>query len=216
MTRWGMVIDLKRCIGCYSCMIACKQENFLPPDVFWTRILTSERGEYPQTITHTIPVLCNHCKEAVCVKVCPAGATTQRPDGIVDIDYDKCAGCGYCVIACPYQQRTLYVDAKREYFPDQGLTELEAIGRQLRPFQPGTAVKCTFCAEKIDEAIQKGRRPGVDREATPACVNQCPVKARHFGDLDDPGSRISMLIRQRKGFRLHPELGAEPSVYYIE
>jgi Fe-S-cluster-containing dehydrogenase component len=108
-----MVIDLKRCIGCYSCMIACKQENFLPPDIFWTRVLTTERGEYPQTVTHTVPVQCNHCREPVCVKVCPAGATIQRADGIVDIDYDKCAGCGYCVIACPYQQRTLYTDGEK-------------------------------------------------------------------------------------------------------
>ena len=216
MTRWGMVIDLKRCIGCYSCMIACKQENFLPPDIFWTRVLTTESGEYPQTITHTVPVQCNHCREPVCVKVCPAGATIQRADGIVDIDYDKCAGCGYCVIACPYQQRTLYADGKKEYFPDQGLTELEVIGRQLNPLQPGTVVKCNFCAGKVDEAVHKGLKPGVDRGGTPACVNQCPVKARHFGDLDDPGSKVSMLIRQRKGFRLHPELGTEPSVYYIE
>ncbi len=216
MVRWGMVIDLKRCIGCYSCTIGCKQEHFLPPDMFWTRLLISETGEYPQVTDHVYPVLCNHCKEAVCVKVCPSGASIQREDGIVDIDYDKCVGCRYCVLACPYQQRTYYPDGDKEYFPGQGLTELEVIGRELYPLQPGTVVKCNFCEEKIDEGIRKGLKPGVDREVTPACVNNCPTKARHFGNLDDKNSKVSILIRQRRGVQLHPEFGTDPSIYYID
>lgn len=216
MVRWGMVIDLKRCIGCYSCMIACKQEHFLPPNIFWNRILMSETGEYPQVSNHVYPVLCNHCQEAICVKVCPSGATLRREDGLVNIDYDKCVGCRYCVVACPYQQRTFYSDGDKGYFPGQGLTELEVLGRELYPLQPGTVVKCNFCEEKIDEGIRKGLKPGVDREATPACVNNCPTKARHFGDLDDPKSKVSTLIRQKKGFQLHPEFGTDPSVYYID
>lgn len=215
MTRWGMVINLKKCIGCYSCMITCKQEHFLPPDIFWSRVIVSETGEYPQVSKQVYPVLCNQCKEAACVKVCPCGATTQRKDGVVIIDYDKCAGCRYCVIACPYQQRTFYCDGKVGYFPGQGLTELEVIGRKLYPFQPGTVVKCNFCIERIEKGLREGLKPGVDREATPACVNNCPVDARSFGDLDDTNSKILILIRQRKGFQLHPEFGTEPSVYYI-
>lgn len=216
MTRWGMVIDLRRCIGCYSCTIGCKQEHFLPPGVFWTRLLISEIGIYPRVVSHVYPVLCNHCSEAICVKACPSGATVQREDGIVNIDYDKCVGCRYCVLACPYQQRTYYSDASKGYFPGQGLTELEVFGRELSSFQSGTVVKCNFCEEKIDEGISKGLKPGVDREATPACVNNCPTKARHFGKLDDPDSEVSILIRQRKGFQLHPEFGTNPSVYYID
>jgi phenylacetyl-CoA:acceptor oxidoreductase 27-kDa subunit len=216
MVRWGMVIDLKKCIGCYSCLIACKQEHFLPPNVFWNRILTRESGEYPQITTYVYPVLCNHCKEAVCIKVCPSGATFQREDGIVDMDYDKCVGCRYCVIACPYQQRTFHRDGKKGYFPGQGLTELEVIGNELNPLQPGTVVKCNFCKKKIEEGTRKGLRPGVAREATPACVNNCPTKARYFGDLDDTNSKVSILIRRRKGFQLHPEFGTDPCVYYID
>ena len=149
------------------------------------------------------------------MKVCASGATSRREDGIVDIDYDKCTGCSYCVIACPYQQRVVHGDGEKTYFPGQDLTELEVIGKKLYPLQPGTVVKCTFCEEKIDEGMRKGLRPGVDREATPACVNNCPAKARHFGDLDDPSSEVAILIRQKKGFQLHPEFGTDPSVYYI-
>ena len=216
MTKWGMVIDLRKCIGCYGCTITCKQEHFLPPDMFWTRLLVSETGEYPQVTTHVYPVLCNHCREAVCVKVCPSSATTRRSDGLVDIDYDKCVGCRYCLIACPYQQRTFYGNSKKEYFPGQGLTELEIIGKTLHPLPSGIVAKCNFCKEKIDEGMNKGLTPGMDREATPACVANCPVKARHFGNLDDPNSKVLKLIRQRKGFQLHPEFGTDPSVYYID
>jgi phenylacetyl-CoA:acceptor oxidoreductase subunit 1 len=119
------------------------------------------------------------------------------------------------VIACPYQNRTFYADGKAEYWPGQGFTELELIGKELYPLQVGTVVKCNFCTERIDEGLKKGLKPGVDREATPACVIACPVKARTFGDLDDPNSEVSQLIKQKKGFQLHPEYGTDPSVYYI-
>jgi phenylacetyl-CoA:acceptor oxidoreductase subunit 1 len=197
-------------------MIACKQEHFLPPGVFWNRLLITETGEYPRVRKVTYPILCNHCKEAVCVDVCPTGASSRRADGIVTIDADTCVGCQYCVVACPYQQRTYYGDNTKEYFPGQGKTEIENIGETLYPLEPGTVIKCTFCQERIDEGLKKGLKPGVDREATPACVNICQVKARHFGDLNDPESNVTVLIRERMGRPLRPELGTEPSVYYVE
>jgi Fe-S-cluster-containing dehydrogenase component len=197
-------------------MIACKQEHFLPPDVFWARLIISESGEYPQVRKLVYPILCNHCKEAPCVDVCPSGASSIRDDGIVSIDADKCTGCQYCVISCPYQQRTFYANDKKEYFPGQGKTELETIGQKLYPLQTATVIKCNFCKERIDSGRQKKLKPGVDREATPACVNICMVKARYFGDLDDPESEVSRLIKIRKGYQLHAEWGTDPSVYYID
>jgi molybdopterin-containing oxidoreductase family iron-sulfur binding subunit len=215
MARWGMVIDLQKCIGCYACQVACKQEHFLPPGIFWNRILIGETGKYPAVTKQIYPVMCNHCTEAPCVKVCPTGASRIREDGIVEIDYDECVGCRYCVIACPYQQRTFYTDDKKEYFPGQGFTELELIGREIYPLQPGTVVKCNFCAERIDDGLKKGLKPGTDREATPACVIACPVNARYFGDLNDLNSEVTILVKEKRAAPLHPERGTEPNVYYI-
>ncbi len=215
MTRWGMVIDLRKCIGCYGCMVACKVEHFLPPGIFWNRVLIGERGTYPTVTKQIYPVICNHCAEAVCVEACPTGATSQREDGTVIIESEQCVGCRYCLIACPYQQRTYYADGNKEYFPGQGLTEFEEIGKELYPLEPGTVVKCNFCAERIDAGLKNGLKPGEDREATPACVITCPTNARVFGDLDNPTSEVSRLIKERRGFQLHPEFGTDPSVYYV-
>lgn len=215
MSRWGMVIDLQKCISCSACVVACKQEHFLPPSVFWGRIVISETGKYPTVTKILYPVLCNHCEEAICVKVCPTGATVKRDDGIVFIDYDKCVGCRYCVIACPYQARTYNASTNSEYFPGQGLTELELIGQKLYPLQKGTAIKCNFCLERIDAGLKKGLKPGVDREASPACVITCPAKARYFGNLNDPNSEVSRLIKEKKAAQFHPEFCTSPSVYYI-
>ena len=214
MARWGMVINLNRCIGCYGCMVACKQEHFLPPEIFWCRVLIGETGKYPAVTKQIYPVLCNHCDEASCVAVCPTKASTKREDGIVIIDYDKCVGCRSCLIACPYQQRSFYANEK-EYFPNQGLTELELIGKELSLFQEGTVLKCNFCLERTDGGLNRGLKPGIDRDATPACVNVCPAKARYFGDLDDPESEVSILIKEKRAFQLHPEFGNNPSVFYI-
>jgi len=209
-----MVIDLKKCIGCWACAMACRQEHFLPRGVLWSKVLTGEVGRYPAVRKELYPVQCNHCSEAACVKVCPTGATSRREDGIVVIDADKCMGCRYCLIACPYQSRTYY-EHSENYFPGQGLTEFEVIGQELYPLEQGTVVKCNFCVDRIDAGLAKGLKVGVDREATPACVNACPTSARRFGDLDDPESEVSLLIKGRRGTQLHPEFGTDPSLYYL-
>lgn len=210
-----MVIDLQRCIGCYSCQISCKMEHFLPPNIFWNRVLIGEKGKYPSVTKIIMPTICNHCTDAACVEVCPTGATQIRDDGIVHIDYDQCVGCRSCLIACPYQQRSYHSNEQEAYFPGQGPTEMEAMGKELFPLQKGTVVKCTFCSERIDEGIEKGLKPGVDREATPACVIACPANARYFGDLNDPESDVSRLIREKKAAPFHPEFETSPNVFYI-
>lgn len=212
--RYGMVINLIKCVACYGCTVRCMEEHFLPPDMMWNKMLISETGVFPGAKKHIYPTLCNHCKDPVCAKVCPSGATQQREDGVVWVEADKCLGCRSCLVACPYQVRTYYSEEK-EWFPGQGLTEWEKMREKLYPLRIGVVYKCNFCRERIDEAVKRGLKPGVDREATPACVNGCPAKARYFGDLDDPESEVARLISEREAVQLHPEHGTDPSVYYI-
>ena len=117
MARYGMVIDLKRCYGCYSCVMGCKQANCTPPGVFWSRVLRGEMGVFPNSVRQALPVLCNQCEEPDCMKVCPTGATYQTDDGIVRVDKNKCIGCKYCMMACPYGAR-YSVPEYKSYFPE--------------------------------------------------------------------------------------------------
>lgn len=212
MTRYGIVIDLSRCIACGGCVLACKAEHSWPPGFAGCRVLIKEYGYYPAVTKMLMPVLCNHCEDAACVRVCPTGAASRREDGIVTADYDKCMGCRYCLIACPYGAR-FFLAKIQPYFPGQGLTPPEAIGYQQ--LQAGVVIKCDFCRKKIDEGLKYGLTPGIDHEATPMCVTNCMANARFFGNLEDPDSEVSQLIRARRGYQLHPEFGTEPSVYYL-
>ena len=151
------------------------------------------------------------------MKVCPTGATYRREDGIIAVNQDNCVGCRYCIIACPYQNRSfLSRDKDKGFFPVYDLTEFEKAGKQLYPHQLGTTEKCNFCIERIDAGLAKGLKPGLDREATPACVNSCQARAMTFGDSDDTNSNVSKLIKQRAVFQLHPEFGTDPSIFYID
>lgn len=195
-----MVIDLKRCVGCYGCQMSCKAEHATPPGVFFARVIKREGGTYPNVRKLLLPVLCMHCEDPPCETVCPTGATVKRPDGIVEINHDLCVGCRYCMQACPYEAR-YFNDKERFYFDGQGPTEYEAVG--YRQHQTGVVMKCNFCAHRLGNG------------ALPSCVATCPTGARIFGDLDDPNSEVSRLIRERGGEPLHPELGTGPSVFYL-
>ena len=116
MARYGMVIDLKLCIGCNACTMACKAEHGTQPGVFWGRVLEKEWGKYPKVTRLFMPVLCYHCSDPLCVAVCPTGASHKTEEGLVLIDYDKCAGCRACIANCPYPART-YASKRRFYFP---------------------------------------------------------------------------------------------------
>jgi phenylacetyl-CoA:acceptor oxidoreductase 27-kDa subunit len=214
--RWGMAIELKRCIGCNACVLACKAEHFLEPNIFWNRVLIGEKGKYPQVTKLIYSVRCNHCADPKCVKVCPTGATSQREDGIVSVDEKKCVGCRYCMVACPYQMRSMNEEKNAQYFPGQELTEHEKIGKVLYPHAHGVVQKCVFCKERVDAGLAAGLTPGVDREASPACMIVCPTKAIHFGDLDDPNSEINRIIKEKHGHAFHPEFDTEPSISYID
>ena len=200
--RYGMVIDLKRCIGCYSCTVACKAEHNTPPGVFWARVLEKEEGQYPSVRRTFLPVLCNHCQEAPCVDICPTGASQKREDGIVFIDDDVCIGCRACMMACPYQNRYYWGKPKDTIYFPKVPNPYEVTAPQ--EFQRAVAQKCNFCLARLEKGLE------------PACVVTCLASARTFGDLDDPTSEVSQLIRKRRGFQLQSELGTEPSVYYIE
>jgi Fe-S-cluster-containing dehydrogenase component len=200
MARYGMAIDLSRCVGCHACAMACKAEHGTPSGVWWGKVLTRETGKYPNARIIYWPVLCMHCENAPCEQVCPTGATYRRADGIVAVDYDKCMGCGYCRIACPYDARS-FVEKIEPCFPEFGLTPYEDLMYQKH--QEGVVEKCNFCLDRLAQGEE------------PACVTTCPALARYFGDLDDPNSEVSKLIARRDGFQLLPELGTNPAVYYL-
>lgn len=208
--RWGMVIDLRRCVGCQTCTIACKQEHDLPAGYQWRFVADCEVGEYPDVRRVFLPMQCMHCAEPPCVPVCPTGASRQRPDGIVWVAYDACVGCGYCAVACPYQARHLMHDA-RGYFASPTPSE-EAVAR---PERRGVMTKCTFCKERVDAGVARGLQPGVDADATPMCAVACIADAILFGDLDDPTSRVARLAGAGRAVPLLPECGTQPSVFYV-
>jgi phenylacetyl-CoA:acceptor oxidoreductase subunit 1 len=208
--RYGMVVDLNRCVGCQTCTIACKHANDTPPGVQWRRVLDVERGTFPDVERLFMVVGCQHCAEPPCVPVCPTGSTKQRADGLVTMDYDTCIGCGYCAVSCPYQARTIGHD-KDWYYGER--TDQEA--HVFHDERAGVANKCTFCVERIDEAKEEGKVPGVDLEYTPACSSACIASAIHFGDFNDPDSNVSILAKGNDFFQMHAELGTDPQIKYL-
>lgn len=196
--RYGMVIDLGSCIGCNACTMACKAEHATPPGMFWRKVLEMEVGKYPTARRVFLPVMCNHCDEPPCQDVCPTGATWKRDDGVVLVDHGLCIGCRSCIEACPYDVRT-FNENPRTYFPS-GRTPYEAEAQEQLD---GVVMKCNFCVERLDVGL------------APACVASCPTECLFLGDLDDPQSKVSRLIADKKARGLLPEKGTGPNVYYF-
>jgi phenylacetyl-CoA:acceptor oxidoreductase 27-kDa subunit len=209
--RWGMVIDLNRCVGCQTCVAACKHANDTLPGVQWRQVLDVERGTFPDVQRLFLVVGCQHCDEPPCVPVCPTGATFRRPDGLVAMNEATCIGCGYCAVACPYQARTI-AHEMHPYFQGETTAQEKAASH---PERLGVAQKCNFCEDKVDDGLARGLVPGVDQAATPACAASCIADAIHFGDLNDRQSNVANMLRTQVNFSMHEELGARPSIRYL-
>jgi len=215
MTQLGWIIDLDKCTGCDSCSIACKAENNVSLGRFRTVIQRKMIGTFPNVTKVNLPIMCNHCegseedKVPPCVTACPeypgerlayetpdgkkiryrGGATYKRPDGLILIDAEKCIGCGKCIDSCPYGVRSF------DPFVQAG----------AKP-EKQAADKCDFCKHRIDNGVE------------PACVNTCQGRARIFGDLNDPDSEVSRLVKDHGLEKnvLLPEEGTRPRVFYID
>lgn len=192
MPRYAMVIDLRTCLGCQACVAACTQENETP---FWnndfrTTVRELSWGNYPTLRKVFYSQLCMHCENPPCQEACPTGATYRSEEGVVLIDYEKCAGCRACEIACPYGARYFYDESEVRRAKDlYGSTNQH----------PAPHVdKCNFCY------------PRLKRGDLPACVATCPGESRSFGDLDDPHSPVNQILAREKTFHVEGT-----SIYYI-
>ncbi|MEK7354669.1 MAG: 4Fe-4S dicluster domain-containing protein [Chloroflexota bacterium] len=218
LKKFAMVIDVGACIGCRRCMWGCKEENNTPDSIspLWIEVfelqleggvtghpspqdlkkgVTTSYTEAPKEGRWYLPVQCYHCDNPPCVKVCPVGATYKDEDGLVLMRYDRCIGCRLCVVACPYSARR-FNWLKPEVPPEQI--------NPLVPVRPvGVVEKCTFCVHRT----RRGKLP--------RCVEVCPVRARHFGDLNDPESEVAKLLKENLSFRLLEEANTEPKLFYI-
>jgi molybdopterin-containing oxidoreductase family iron-sulfur binding subunit len=208
--QWGMVIDLKKCVGCDSCTVACKAENRTPPGVSYNVVMEEERGEFPDVSRTNLPRPCMQCENPPCVQVCPVSATYKMENGVVNVDYDRCIGCRYCMIACPYGAR--YFDFGENYDDEvMGAGEVQSpeYGVDRGPREGGESPvgnvrKCSFCTHRLE------------RGEEPACVETCVGDARNMGDLNDPDSEVSELASSSRAFQLKEEEGTDPNVYYLK
>lgn len=219
--RWVMVIDLRRCIGCNACTIACVSENKLPPGVVYRPVLSEEIGTYPHVTYRFLPKPCMQCDNPPCTPVCPVNATYKNEEGVVVVDYEQCIGCRACIAACPYAARTF--DFGTTYTEQLPVLEGLVVGgkdaagyehlshdygqrwerNSLHESPVGNVRKCHFCLHRVKEGL------------LPACVTTCIGRATYFGDANDPESLVSELIAKPNVMRLKEELGTEPRVYYL-
>ncbi|MBT4262837.1 MAG: 4Fe-4S dicluster domain-containing protein [Deltaproteobacteria bacterium] len=237
--KFGMVIDLDKCTGCGSCMVACMSENnisFRPDEtdklrsISWMRVYKlSNQKPFPQTDLCYLPMPCMHCEGAdsghsPCISVCPVTATDyDKSTGIVSQIYTRCFGCRYCMVACPYQAR--YFNWWDPVWP-KGMEKM--LNPDVSPRMRGVVEKCSFCYHRLQSARDKAHlqgRPEIPEQSyQTACAQACPAGAITFGDLKNANHSISSLVKpdfnqggkskNPKVFRLLEKLDTKPSLYY--
>jgi|TARA_B000000460_G_scaffold242887_1_gene211092 molybdopterin-containing oxidoreductase family iron-sulfur binding subunit len=224
MAKWGMAIDIDRCDGCNACVVACRTENNVPtagPEqaengraIEWIRVERHVEGEFPNVRVRFVPVMCVHCDEAPCVKVCPVSATYETPDGLNAQIHPRCIGTRACGQACPYTVR---------YFnwgePSWEAPLEQTINPDVAVRWKGIMEKCTFCVQRIRRTNDQARdeeREIRDGEVQPACAQACPAQAIVFGDREDPESVVSKLSESPRAERPLEELGTGPRVVYLK
>lgn len=225
MTRYGMVIDLHKCVGCGACQIACKKENNVDTGLFWSHHLIEETGTFPNVRHEYTPTMCNHCTDAACVRVCPTSAMHKDENGLTLHDAGRCIGCKSCMMACPYDAVSFNRKDVPRSWDDEGAaipgctsTAKELQGKTGVPVpyynkdreatypgvrEAGTVEKCTMCDHRVKDGL------------VPYCAEVCPAQARTFGDLDDPESDASRLLARYENHVLKPEEGTRPNVHYV-
>ncbi len=208
-------LNLTRCVGCRKCVHACVAENNQSrnPEIQYIRVLKMPNGTFdlekgdhhyapaavPEKGFFYMPVQCHQCKNPPCVKVCPVKATWQETDGITVIDYNWCIGCRYCEAACPYFARRF--NFAEPSVPKEKLNpNMSYLGN--RPRHKGVMEKCHFCIQRT----RAGRYP--------ACLEICPTGARKFGNILDPTSEISYILKNKRVFVLKEEVGTLPRFFY--
>ena len=203
--RFVMVIDLAKCKNLRKCHDACEKMHHLSPEKEWLKVLKMENDDL--TSPYWQPTMCFHCDEPPCVKVCPVDATYKRTDGIVLIDTDRCIGCRFCMVACPYSARSF--DWSEPDKPEE-VKALPYSPETSCPAKKGTVSKCDFCPD----TVRKGEMPH--------CVSSCPNGVIYFGDENedavsngDVTVRLSELLRDRAGYRFMEDFGTKPRVYYL-
>lgn len=214
--KWGMVIDIRKCIGCNGCTVACMAENNLSPGVTYRTVAETEDGEYSNLRRFFMPTNCMQCENAPCIEAANKvvkGSMSRRPDGVVTIDYAKMKGKKVFEAAskaCPYP-KSLWFDAGKNYTDGTPAVQsyekrkFKEYGKEWsRKDVKDTTRKCHFCTQRIDAGV------------LPACVTTCTGQAMYFGDLNEPDSLVSKLLKKNKSARLNLASGAEPRVHFLD